>query len=84
MNEQATHWSGPGLTRVPFEVYTDTAVARQEHERIFHGATWNYLCLDAELAEAGSYRSTFVGETPVRIVAPAWPDCCCCPCRCCC
>jgi phenylpropionate dioxygenase-like ring-hydroxylating dioxygenase large terminal subunit len=71
MNEQATQWRSPGLTRVPFEVYTDTAVAGQEQDRIFHGATWNYLCLDAELPEAGSYRSTFVGETPVVVVKDA-------------
>jgi phenylpropionate dioxygenase-like ring-hydroxylating dioxygenase large terminal subunit len=68
MNEQASYWKGPGLTRVPFDVYTDTALARQEQDRIFRGNTWNYLCLDAELPEAGSYRSTFVGQTPVVVV----------------
>ena len=66
--EQTVHWQGPGLTRVPFDVYTDTALAQQEQERIFRGATWNYLCLEAELPEGGSYRSTFVGETPVVVV----------------
>jgi phenylpropionate dioxygenase-like ring-hydroxylating dioxygenase large terminal subunit len=68
MNEQAMLWNGAGLTRVPFEVYTDTALARQEQDLIFHGATWNYLCLDAELPEGGRYRSTFVGKTPVVVV----------------
>jgi anthranilate 1,2-dioxygenase large subunit/terephthalate 1,2-dioxygenase oxygenase component alpha subunit len=68
MTEQASYWKGPGLTRVPFDVYTDTALARQEQDRIFRGDTWNYLCLDAELPEAGSYRSTFVGQTPVVVV----------------
>jgi anthranilate 1,2-dioxygenase large subunit/terephthalate 1,2-dioxygenase oxygenase component alpha subunit len=53
---------------VPFEVYTDPALARQEQDRIFHGATWNYLCLEAELPEGGSYRSTFAGATPVVVV----------------
>src|SRR3954464_8031398 len=68
MNEQAVPWKSPGLTRVPFDVYTDTALARQEQDRIFRGATWNYLCLQAELPESGSYRSTFAGETPVVVV----------------
>ena len=68
MTEHTIHWAGPGLTRVPFEVYTDTSTAQQEQARIFRGATWNYLCLDAELPAAGSYRTTFVGETPVVVV----------------
>ena len=68
MTEQPIHWSGPGLTRVPYQVYTDHATLRQEQERIFRGATWNYLCLDAELPRPGSYRTTFVGETPVVVV----------------
>jgi len=53
---------------VPFQVYGDPDLARQEQDRIFRGATWNYLCLDAELPEPGSYRSTYVGETPVVVV----------------
>ena len=61
-------WKGPGLTRVPFEVYSDAALAQQEQERVFRGNTWNYLCLEAELPEGGNYRSTFVGETPVVVV----------------
>jgi hypothetical protein len=68
MHEQAIVWSGPGLTRVPFDVYTDAPLAREEQEKIFRGDTWNYLCLDAELPEPGSYRTTFVGETPVVVV----------------
>ena len=30
--------------------------------------TWNYLCLEADLPEAGDYRTTFVGEMPVVVV----------------
>jgi anthranilate 1,2-dioxygenase large subunit/terephthalate 1,2-dioxygenase oxygenase component alpha subunit len=71
MQERTIHWRGPQLTRVPFDLYTDADVARQEQERVFRGATWNYLCLDAELPEAGSYRTTFVGETPVVVVKDA-------------
>jgi phenylpropionate dioxygenase-like ring-hydroxylating dioxygenase large terminal subunit len=68
MKEQIIHWKGPGLTRVPFRLYSDRQVAHDEQERIYRGATWNYLCLDAELPEAGSYRTTFVGQTPVVVV----------------
>ncbi|HET8747110.1 MAG TPA: Rieske 2Fe-2S domain-containing protein, partial [Ramlibacter sp.] len=69
--EQVIHWPQAGLTRVPYRLYGEEAVARQEQERIYHGATWNYLCLEAELPETGSYRTTFVGETPVVVVRDA-------------
>ena len=68
MQEQAIRWEGPGLTRIPYGVYTGEDLARQEQERIFRGPTWNYLCLEAELPEGGSFRTTFVGETPVVVV----------------
>ena len=62
------HWRDEGLTRIPYSLYTDTDLPEQEQERIFRGNTWNYLCLDAELAEPGSYRTTFAGSTPVVVV----------------
>ena len=68
MNEQTIHWKGPGLTRIPYALYSDDGVLQQEQERIYCGPTWNYLCLEAELPEAGSYRTTFVGDTPVVVV----------------
>jgi terephthalate 1,2-dioxygenase oxygenase component alpha subunit len=68
MHESTVHWKSPGLTRVPFDVYSDPVTAGDEQTRIFHGDTWNYLCLDAELPDAGSFRTTFAGETPVVVV----------------
>ena len=62
------HWRDEGLTRIPYSLYTDTDLPEQEQERIFRGNTWNYLCLDAELAGPGSYRTTFAGTTPVVVV----------------
>jgi phenylpropionate dioxygenase-like ring-hydroxylating dioxygenase large terminal subunit len=68
MNEQTIFWKSPGLTRIPYGLYSDDGVLQQEQERIYCGPTWNYLCLGAELPEAGSYRTTFVGDTPVVVV----------------
>ncbi len=68
MQESTIAWHGPGLTRIPYAVYSGASLARREQERIFQGATWNYLCLEAELPEGGSFRTTFVGETPVVVV----------------
>ena len=59
---------GERLTRVPFSVYSDTDLAAREQARIFMGEAWNYLCLEAELPEAGNYRTTFAGRTPVIVV----------------
>ena len=58
----------PQLSRVPYSVYADEDIHKEEETRIFQGETWNYLCLEAEIPDAGSYRTTFVGETPVVVV----------------
>ena len=68
MQEQTIHWRSDALTRIPYSLYTDKQVPEQEQEKIFRGNTWNFLCLDAELLEAGSYRTTFAGTTPVVVV----------------
>jgi Phenylpropionate dioxygenase and related ring-hydroxylating dioxygenases, large terminal subunit len=56
-----------GLTRVPYWLYRDRDVYDAEQKRVFQGPTWNYLCLEAEIAEPGAYRTTFVGEMPVIV-----------------
>jgi anthranilate 1,2-dioxygenase large subunit/terephthalate 1,2-dioxygenase oxygenase component alpha subunit len=68
MPTQKIHWKSSALTRIPFSLYGDADIAKQEKSHIFHGATWSFLCLDAELKDAGSYRTTHVGETPVVVV----------------
>lgn len=60
-------WPAEGATRVPYWVYQDPEVYREEQERIFRGPTWSYLCLEAELPEPGSFVTTFVGEMPVVV-----------------
>jgi anthranilate 1,2-dioxygenase large subunit/terephthalate 1,2-dioxygenase oxygenase component alpha subunit len=58
----------PGLTRVPFWVYQERDIARQEQTRIFQGPVWNFLCQDVDIPNAGDFRTTFVGEMPVVVV----------------
>jgi phenylpropionate dioxygenase-like ring-hydroxylating dioxygenase large terminal subunit len=60
-------WPAEGATRVPYWVYQDADIYREEQQRIFRGPTWNYLCLEAELAEPGSFVTTFVGDMPVVV-----------------
>ena len=42
-----------GLTRVPFWVYQDPGILRAEQQRLFEGPVWNFLCLEAEIANLG-------------------------------
>ena len=64
---QLPAWPGPGLTRVPYEVYRDPALYEAEQERLFRGPAWHFLCMEAELPEPASWRTTHVGETPVIV-----------------
>src|SRR5258706_4869015 len=60
-------WPAEGATRVPYWVYQDEDVYREEQERIWRGSTWSYLCLEAELPQPGSFVTTFVGDMPVVV-----------------
>ena len=60
-------WPAEGVTRVPYWVYQDEAIYREEQVRIFRGPAWSYLCLEAELPEPKSFVTTFVGDMPVVV-----------------
>ncbi len=60
-------WPAEGFTRVPYRVYQDPAIYALEQERIFRGRTWNFVALTAELPNAGDYKTTHVGDTPVIV-----------------
>ena len=66
--ESRSVWPEGMVSGAPFWVYQDEAVARMEQKRIFEGAVWNYVCLEADVATAGDYRTTFLGEMPVIVV----------------
>src|SRR5437867_11328617 len=68
MGESTRVWPADTLARVPFWVYQDEANYQAELRRIFEGPTWNYLCLESDVAAPGEFRTTFVGETPVVVV----------------
>jgi anthranilate 1,2-dioxygenase large subunit len=60
-------WPREGATRIPYPIYAREDVYAEERQRIFLGATWNFLCLAAELPEPGDYRASFVGDVPVVV-----------------
>ena len=59
--------SAAGLTEIPDWVYTSPAIYAREVERIFHGRTWNFVALEAEIPNAGDFKRSFVGPTPVVV-----------------
>jgi anthranilate 1,2-dioxygenase large subunit/terephthalate 1,2-dioxygenase oxygenase component alpha subunit len=63
----ARQWPAEGVVRVPYWVYSDTDLFAAEQERIFGGATWNFLCLEAELPKPNSYRRSAAGAMPVVV-----------------
>jgi anthranilate 1,2-dioxygenase large subunit len=64
-------WPSNGLTEIPFRLYTDPDQYRLEQERIFKGPTWNFLCLNSEIPNAGDYIATTIGETAVIVTRDA-------------
>lgn len=54
-------------TRIPDWVYTDQVIYEREVERIFHGDSWNYVALEAEIPNAGDFVRSNVGPTPVVV-----------------
>ena len=64
---QAHVWPEEGLRRIPDWVYTSPEIYAREIERIFHGRTWNYVALEAEIPAPGAYARSFVGPTPVVV-----------------
>jgi phenylpropionate dioxygenase-like ring-hydroxylating dioxygenase large terminal subunit len=67
MNVVVRRWPAEGLTRVPYWVYSDPELYAEEQERIFRGATWNFLCLEAELPGPNTYKTSHLGEMPVVV-----------------
>jgi len=64
--EQQYVWPGD-LTEIPDWVYTDETIYKREIERIFHGPTWNYVALEAEIPNPRDFIRSNVGPTPVVV-----------------
>ncbi|MBM3508960.1 MAG: Rieske 2Fe-2S domain-containing protein [Alphaproteobacteria bacterium] len=60
-------WPATDFSRVPYGVFTDRAIFAEEQERIFRGPIWINVALEAELPNAGDFRTSYVGETPIVV-----------------
>ncbi|MBF8222981.1 aromatic ring-hydroxylating oxygenase subunit alpha [Halomonas sp. 328] len=52
--------------RIHKRLYSDPAIFEQELERIFN-STWVWVAHESEVAEAGSYKTAFIGRQPVIV-----------------
>ena len=68
LNHESSRWSHSGSSRVPFWVYTDAQLYQQELSKIFYGAHWCYVGLEAEIPNTGDYKLSYVGERQVLMV----------------
>ncbi len=67
-SETRSIWPEGMVSGAPYWVYQDESTCRVEQQKLFEGAVWNYVCLEADVAKPGDYRTTFVGEMPVIVV----------------
>jgi anthranilate 1,2-dioxygenase large subunit len=67
MAQQALTWPAEGVSRVPYRVFTDPDIYRDELAQVFLGPTWQFLALARDLPQPGDYLTTFLGETPVIV-----------------
>ncbi len=58
-------WPAGGVTRVPYRVFTDQEIYALEHERVFRGPIWHFLCLEIDIDKPGDWKTGFVGQIPV-------------------
>ena len=67
MDQPTLSWPAEGNSRVPYRVFADPDIYRAELDRVFLGASWQYLALADELPEPGDYKTNFLGETPIIV-----------------
>src|SRR5215472_4635330 len=60
-------WPAEGNARIPYRVFSDPEIYREELTRIFLGPTWQFLTLANQLPGPGDFLTTFLGETPVIV-----------------
>ncbi len=65
-------WPQDGSSRIPNWVYTDPEIFAREQERVFEGAGWLYVCLEAEIPNPGDFvRSRLGAKEVVTVRDPA-------------
>ena len=67
MSTTPEHLKEAGCTAVPYSVFNNQEVYELEQEKIYNGDTWHFLAATAEIPDKGSFKSTYIGDTPVVV-----------------
>jgi hypothetical protein len=67
-------WPEDSLARVPYWVYRDEPNYQREMSRMFGGATWNFVCLEAATSSTSSSASITPGATTSPAPCAASPS----------
>jgi anthranilate 1,2-dioxygenase large subunit/terephthalate 1,2-dioxygenase oxygenase component alpha subunit len=66
--ELTFHWPALGVSRVPYQVFTDPALYACEQVRIFRGDVWHWVGLEVETPAPGDFTTQWIGDTPVIMI----------------
>jgi anthranilate 1,2-dioxygenase large subunit/terephthalate 1,2-dioxygenase oxygenase component alpha subunit len=69
--EVSLRWPEQGVSRVPYQVFTDPDLYACEQERIFRGDAWHWIGLEIETPNPGDFKTQRLGDTPVIMVRDA-------------
>ncbi|MGH2507954.1 MAG: Rieske 2Fe-2S domain-containing protein, partial [Ktedonobacteraceae bacterium] len=58
-------WPRKDYSRVPYRLYHDPSVYQLELQRVFDGVTWSFIGFDVEVPNAGDFRASYIGTTPI-------------------
>ena len=61
-------WPFKDTSHVPFEVYTNLEIYKEELNRFYYKNHWCYVGLEAEIPNAGDFKRTVIGERSVILV----------------
>ena len=69
MNETTQiKWPDDGVSRIPYQIYTDPKNYEREQESIFRGPIWSFVGMAQEIKNPGDYQTTYIGDTPVIVL----------------
>src|SRR5262249_61907801 len=57
-------WPKDGA-EIPDWIYTDRRVFDLEVKKVFMGRNWNYVAIEVEVPESGSYIRSYIGTIPI-------------------
>lgn len=61
-------WPAVGVSRVPYQVFTDQALYDLEQAQLFRGHAWHWVGLEIETPNPGDFKTNAMGDTPVVMI----------------